>query len=153
MKIDAIYLRELRIRLVQPFETSFGKTTERRILLVEIQADGLVGWGECTAGEHPFFSDETVDTAWYILSNELAPILASSDVRHGGQCPELLRHVRGHRMAKASPENAVWDLEAQMKGVPLAQLLGGTRDVIPNELATIPLQQFHPVQVNRSGSS
>jgi o-succinylbenzoate synthase len=131
MKIDSIYLRELRIPLVQPFETSFGKTTERRILLVEIQADGLIGWGECTAGEHPFFSDETVDTAWYILSNELAPVLASSDVKHGGECPGLLKHVRGHRMAKAALENAVWDLEAQMKGVPLAQLLGGTRDVIP----------------------
>ncbi len=130
MKIDAIFLRELRLPLVRPFETSFGTTTERRILLAEIQADGLTGWGECTAGEHPFFSDETVDTAWYILLNELAPILAASGVKHGGECPRIFGQVRGHRMAKAALENAVWDLEAQHQGVPLAQLLGGTRDVI-----------------------
>lgn len=130
MKIDAIYLRELRIPLVQPFETSFGKTTMRRIVLVEIKAEGLTGWGECTAGEHPFFSDETVDTAWHVLVNELAPLLASSEVEHGGKCPGIFRQVRGHRMAKAALENAVWDLEAQMRDVPLAALLGGTRDVI-----------------------
>jgi len=130
MKIDAIYLRELRIPLVEPFETSFGRTTERRILLVEIRAEGLTGWGECTAGEHPFFSDETVDTAWHVLSYELAPVLLGSEVRNGGQCPTLFRHVRGHRMAKAALENAVWDLESQMQGMPLARLLGGTRDVI-----------------------
>ncbi len=102
----------------------------RRILLAEIQADGLTGWGECTAGEHPYFSDETVDTAWYILLNELAPILAASEVKHGGECPRIFGQVRGHRMAKAALENAVWDLEAQHQGIPLAQLLGGTRDVI-----------------------
>jgi o-succinylbenzoate synthase len=130
MKIDAIYLRELRIPLVQPFETSFGKTTVRRIVLVEIKAEGLTGWGECTAGEHPFFSDETVDTAWHVMVNELAPLLASSEVKHGGKCPEIFRFVRGHRMAKAALENAIWDLEAQMRAVPLAALLGGTRDII-----------------------
>src|SRR5450755_1739747 len=105
MKIDAIYLRELRIPLVQPFETSFGKTTIRRIVLVEIKAEGLTGWGECTAGERPFFSDETVDTAWHVMVNELAPLLASSEVAHGGKCPGIFRHVRGHRMAKAALEN------------------------------------------------
>jgi O-succinylbenzoate synthase len=131
MKIDAIYLRELRIPLVKPFQTSFGTTTDRRILLVEIKAEGLTGWGECVAGEHPYFSDETVDTAWLVMMNELAPVLASSDPEHGGDCPGLFRRVRGHRMAKSALENAVWDLEAQMLGVPLAQLLGGVRTIIP----------------------
>src|SRR5258708_8740911 len=100
MKIDAIYLRELRIPLVEPFETSFGRTTERRILLAEIRAEGLTGWGECTAGEHPFFSDETVDTAWHVLSYELAPVLLSSEVTNGGQCPTLFPPVPDHRMPK-----------------------------------------------------
>lgn len=131
MKIDAIYLRELHLPLVKPFQTSFGTTTDRRILLVEIKAEGLTGWGECVAGEHPYFSEETVDTAWLVMLGELAPLLAASDVEHGGSCPGLFRQVRGHRMAKAALENAVWDLEAQMEGVPLAQLLGGVRDVIP----------------------
>ncbi|MBT9329457.1 o-succinylbenzoate synthase [Paracidobacterium acidisoli] len=130
MRIDSIFLREIRLPLVQPFETSFGRTTERRILLVEIRAEGLSGWGECVAGEHPYFSEETVDTAWLMAQQELAPALAAADPEHGGKCPEIFRPVRGHRMAKAALENAVWDLEAQMKGVSLAELLGGTREVI-----------------------
>jgi O-succinylbenzoate synthase len=131
MKIDAIFLREVRIPLVQPFETSFGRTTGRRILLVEIRAEGLTGWGECTAGEHPYFSDETIDTAWGVSLAELAPTLAASDLAHPGKCPHIFGRVRGHRMAKAALENAVWDLQAQMDDVPLARLLGGVRDVIP----------------------
>lgn len=131
MKIDAIYLRELRIPLVKKFVTSFGPTTDRRILLVEIKAEGLTGWGECVAGEHPYYSYETVDTAWMILASELVPaLLATEDLPHSGKCPGIFKQVRGHRMAKAALENAVWDLEAQMRGVPLAQLLGGTREVI-----------------------
>ena len=130
MRIDAIFLRELRLPLVKPFQTSFGTTTDRRILLVELRGEGLTGWGECVAGEHPFFSDETVDTAWLVTQQELAPMLASADPEHGGKCPAIFRQVRGHRMAKAALENAVWDLEAQMRGIPLASLLGGTRETI-----------------------
>jgi len=110
--------------------TSFGPTTDRRILLVEIKGEGLTGWGECVAGEHPYYSYETVDTAWLMLLDELAPRLAAADLPHSGKCPAIFKQVRGHRMAKAALENAVWDLEAQMRGVPLAQLLGGTREVI-----------------------
>src|ERR1700677_2063878 len=130
MKIDAIILRELHLPLVRPFTTSFGQTTERRILLVEIKGEGLSGWGECTAGEHPFFSDETTDTAWTMILHELAPLLAGSEPAHGGQCPEIFKRVRGHRMAKAALENALWDLEAQKLDVPLAELLGGIRESI-----------------------
>jgi O-succinylbenzoate synthase len=130
MRIDAIYLRELHLPLVQPFQTSFGTTTDRRILLVELRGEGLTGWGECVAGEHPFFSDETVDSAWLVMQQELAPLLASGDPEHGGKCPGIFRQVRGNRMAKAALENAVWDLEAQMRGIPLASLLGGTRETI-----------------------
>jgi O-succinylbenzoate synthase len=130
MRIDAIFLRELRLPLVKPFQTSFGTTKDRRILLVELRGEGLTGWGECVAGEHPFFSDETIDTAWLVMQQELAPLLASADPEHGGKCPGIFRHVRGHRMAKAALENAVWDLEAQMRRIPLAELLGGTRETI-----------------------
>ncbi|HLJ77682.1 MAG TPA: o-succinylbenzoate synthase [Acidobacteriaceae bacterium] len=130
MRIDAIYLREIRLPLVQPFQTSFGTTTERRILLVEVRGEGLVGWGDCVAGEHPYFSDETIDTAWLVMQQELGPLLASAEPEHGGKIPGMFRQVRGHRMAKAALENAVWDLEAQMKRVPLAMLLGGSREVI-----------------------
>ena len=71
MRIDAIHLRELHMPLVRPFETSFGVTRNRRILLAEVRSEGLTGWGECTAGERPFFSGESTDTAWQVLVHEL----------------------------------------------------------------------------------
>jgi o-succinylbenzoate synthase len=131
LTIDAVHLREINMPLAYPFETSFGLTTARRILLVEIESDGLTGWGECVAGEHPYFSDEMIDTAWIITESELVPRLLGKEVVGGGSCPALFSQVRGHRMAKAALENAVWDLEAQKKRIPLAKLLGGTRSVIP----------------------
>jgi o-succinylbenzoate synthase len=131
MRIDAINLRELHIPLVHAFETSFGVTRNRRILVAEIQSEGLTGWGECTAGERPFFSGESTDTAWQVLVNELGPMLAAESPDHGGECPRIFHSVRGNPMAKAALENAVWDLEAQREGIPLAHLLGGVRETIP----------------------
>ena len=131
MRIDAIILRELRMPLVRPFETSFGVTSDRRILLVEIQSEGLTGWGECTAGERPFFSAESTDTAWAMITQELGPTLNSNNPEHGGQCPDIFRQVRGNPMAKAALENAIWDLEAQREGLPLSKLIGGVQETIP----------------------
>jgi o-succinylbenzoate synthase len=131
MKIDSIILREIRMPLVRPFETSFGVTRDRRIVLAEVQSEGLSGWGECTAGEHPHFSEESTDTAWQVLVHELGPLLAAESPDHGGDCPRLFKRVRGNNMAKATLENAIWDLEAQREGVPLAALLGGVQESIP----------------------
>jgi O-succinylbenzoate synthase len=131
MKIDAIILRELHLPLVRPFETSFGVTRERRILLAEIHSEGLTGWGECTAGERPFFSEESTDSAWQAIMDELGPMLAADAPAHGGECPRIFSTVRGNRMAKAALENAIWDLEAQRERVSLSRLIGGTRATIP----------------------
>ncbi len=130
LNIDAIHMREINLPLAHPFETSFGLTTSRRILLIELESEGLTAWGECVAGEHPYFSDETIDTAWLITESELAPRLLEADIERGGSCPHIFQQVRGHRMAKAALENAVWDLEAQVESISLAELLGGTRTVI-----------------------
>jgi O-succinylbenzoate synthase len=132
MKIEAIHLREVNMPLAHPFETSFGVTTGRRILLVELVADdGLVAWGECVAGEHPYFSEEMIDTGWHITETELAPRLLKATIEHGSEIPALFAQVRGNRMAKAAVENAVWEMDAQRQGVALSKLLGGTREVIP----------------------
>ena len=131
VKIESVVLREMRMPLLQPFETSFGCTTERRILLVEVQSEGVTGWGECTAGEHPSFSGECTDTAWLMLANELIPALLHTEIDSAGSCPKALSHVRGNRMAKAALENAVWDAESQQLGIPLWELLGGVRKKIP----------------------
>jgi o-succinylbenzoate synthase len=130
MRIDSITLRELHMPLVRPFETSFGVTRSRRILLAEIRSEGLTGWGECTAGEHPFFSAESTDSAWQVIVHELGPMLAAESPLHGGECSRIFRQVRGNRMAKAALENAIWDLEAQREGISLSHLIGGVRDTI-----------------------
>jgi o-succinylbenzoate synthase len=131
MRIDGIVLRELHLPLVRPFQTSFGTTTNRRILLVEIRSEGLTGWGECTAGERPHFSGESTDTAWQVIVNELGPMLATTHPENGGDCPKIFHLVRGNPMAKAALENAIWDLEAQREGISLSKLIGGVREKIP----------------------
>jgi O-succinylbenzoate synthase len=131
MRIDGIILRELHLPLVRPLEASFGVTLNRRILLAEIQSEGLIGWGECTALERPFFSEESTDSAWQVIVNELGPILAAGPLEHGGECPRIFGKVRGNQMAKAALENAVWDIEAQREGVSLSRLIGGVQEAIP----------------------
>ena len=130
MQIEAIFLRELNLPLLRPFQTSFGVTKDRRVVLAEIHSEGLVGWGECTAGEHPHFSEESVDSCWNVIVDELGPMLAAATPENGGEVPRILNLVRGNRMAKATLENAIWDLEAQRKGISLSQLLGGVRESI-----------------------
>jgi O-succinylbenzoate synthase len=131
MKIEAVTLREIRMPLVHFFETSFGRTTERRILLVTAHCEGVDGWGECTAGEHPFYNEESVETAWYVLSTYLAPAVLGRSLESAQDSVPLMAQVREHRMAKAALENALWHAEARQKNVPLWKLLGGTRRQIP----------------------
>jgi O-succinylbenzoate synthase len=130
MKIEHIQLREIRMRLKAPFETSFGVTQDRRILLVELVADGLTGWGEITAIETPSYNSETTDTAWHVVSDFIAPGLIGRDLSTASEIARLLQGIRGHYMAKAGVENALWDVEAQQKNLPLWKLLGGSREEI-----------------------
>ncbi len=130
MRLEAITLRKLRMRLKAPFEASFGATHERVILLVEARSEGVTGWGEITAMEAPTFNSETWATAWLIARDFLIPRLLGEHVASASEIPALLAPVRGHEMAKAGLENAFWDIEAQQKGLPLARLLGGTRSEI-----------------------
>jgi O-succinylbenzoate synthase len=109
------------------FETSFGRVYSRRILLVSVEADGVRGWGECVAGEDPFYSPECTDTAWLTIKNYLAPLLLQSELDAGRDCAARFARIRGHHMAKAALENAVWDAKAGQKQLPLWKLLGGTR--------------------------
>jgi len=130
MQIKEIVLRELRMKLVTPFETSSQRTDERRIVLVEANVDGVTGWGECVAGETPSYSPETTETAWHILRDHLWPAVRGARFSGAADVWAMLNAVRGHNMAKAALETAVWDAEAKQRGVPLAKLLGGTREEI-----------------------
>src|SRR5712671_2254672 len=131
MKVEAITLREIQMPLVHFFETSFGRLYHRRILLVTVHCEGVNGWAECVAGEDPFYSSEWIDSAWPTITQYLAPALLGRQIESARECPALYAKIRGHRMAKAALENALWDAEAAQKQQPLWKLLGGTRKEIP----------------------
>ena len=131
MRVGKITLREIHLPLIAPFETSFGQTSLRRILLVEADADGVAGWGESTAGEDPYYSYETVETAWHIIRDFLWPMLKGKEFASASKVWDLVAQVRGHNMAKGGLETAIWDAEAKQKNLPLAKLLGGVREEIP----------------------
>ena len=130
MRVREFTLREVRMKLVAPFETSAERTDVRRIILVEVDVDGTTGWGECVAGETPSYSPETTDTAWHILRDHLWPLLKGKEFGSAAEVWDLLAHVRGHNMAKAALEAAIWEAEARQKSIPLSKLLGGTREEI-----------------------
>jgi O-succinylbenzoate synthase len=130
MQIQGITLREISMKLVAPFETSMDRLEVRRILLLEANIDGVTGWGECVAAEAPFYSPEYADTAWPVLRDFLWPMVKAQKFDSAREVWGLLKRVRGHNMAKACLEAAAWDAEAKQKGIPLAKLLGGTREEI-----------------------
>jgi len=131
MQIRQLTLREIHLKLLAPFETSMDRVTDRRILLAELDLDGAIGWGECTAGENPFYSPEDTDTCWHILTTYLWPMLKGKSIASAAEVWDLLDQVRGHNMAKATLETAAWDAEAKLNHLPLWKLLGGVREEIP----------------------
>jgi O-succinylbenzoate synthase len=130
MRLNKITLREIHLPLIAPFETSFGQTSLRRILLIEAEAQGVSGWGESTAGEDPYYSYETLETAWHIIRDYIWPLLKGREIASASEVWDLLARIRGHNMAKGGVETALWDAEAKQKNIPLAKLLGGARDEI-----------------------
>jgi len=127
MKIEAITVREIHLPLVHFFETSFGRTTTRKFLLVTAHCQGIEGWGECVAEAHPYYNEECLATAWPIITGYLAPALIGRNLKAGREAVGLFSRVRGNRMAKAALENALWAVEAVEKNLPLWQLVGGVR--------------------------
>jgi o-succinylbenzoate synthase len=125
MKIDRIVLRQLRMPLVHFFETSFGRTYHRNIIIVEAISDGLSGWGEVTAGENPFYNEEWTESAWLILRDYVAPAVLHKAIASANDTAPLSAHIRGHNMARGGLEAAVWDLEARGLYKPLWQHIGG----------------------------
>jgi o-succinylbenzoate synthase len=132
LKIDRIALRQVRMPLVHFFETSFSRTYERDIIIVEVQSEGLSGWGEITAGEHPFYNEEWTASAWLIARDYVAPRLISRAIENADEVDGLTRHIRGHNMARGGVEAAVWDLQARRNRNPLwKEIGGGARHEIP----------------------
>lgn len=132
MKIERIELRLLNLPYVHPFETSLGREEERTFILVRIYADGLCGYGEVVAGLFPLYSYETTSTAWLVLKEYLVPLVFKKTLIRPEDFSAEVRRYRGHPMAKAGLELALWDLAAKAAGKPLWELYGSTKREIPS---------------------
>jgi o-succinylbenzoate synthase len=151
MRLERLELREIELPLKAPFETSFGRVARRRILIVRVFASGgMSGYGECVAGDTPFYNHETVDTAWLMTTKYIVPLLENARITHAVQVRDALAPIRENRMAKAGVEAAIWDLEAKMAEQPLWRYLGGTRGEI-NCGVSIGLQASTEALVDRVG--
>ncbi|MFZ5820095.1 MAG: o-succinylbenzoate synthase [Chloroflexota bacterium] len=130
MKIDSMRLYHLRMPLVSPFETSFGREVERECILVALHAEGLTGYGECVATRDPGYNYETTGTAWHIIQDFIAPLLLGQDLEDAADFQRRVDGIRGHLLAKAGVEMALWDLLGKRDGVSLKTMLGGARDKV-----------------------
>jgi o-succinylbenzoate synthase len=130
MLIKRIELRYIKMELVAPFVTSMGVETHEEHIIIRLDGDGVTGWGECVAQGNPFYSYETVNTAWHILRDYLIPSLLGKRIVSVDEAIGFCARVRGHRMAKAGLEAALWDAIAKERNVPLSEMLGGVKDRI-----------------------
>ena len=141
MKIEQLTLRRLRMPLRAPFETSFGREVERECILVSLQADGLIGYGECVASHDPGYNYETTGTAWHILQDFIAPLILGGDLGDAADFQQRVSGIRGHHLAKAGVEMALWDLLGKRAGKSLRELLGGKRERVEVGVS-VGLQEF-----------
>ncbi len=130
MKIERLELRLLRLPLVHFFETSFGRIYDKHFIVIRLEGGGVTGWGESVAEADPFYSSETNETVWHVISDFIAPRVLGVEFEHPRDVFPALKAIRGHNMAKAAIEMAAWDLYAKQRGEPLSRMLGGTRDRI-----------------------
>src|SRR5512145_1872903 len=130
MKIESITLNQISMPLVAPFETSFGRETDRQCVLITLQAEGVTGYGECVATRDPGYNYETARTAWHILKDFVAPLLLGHDVLDAEDFQKRVEGIRGHHLAKAGVEMALWDLLGKRDGKSLKEMFGGTREKV-----------------------
>jgi len=128
MKIETITLHHVSMPLVAPFETSFGRETDRQCVIITLQADGLTGYGECVATRDPGYNYETAGTAWHILKDFVAPLILGKDLLHAEDFQKRVEGIRGHHLAKAGVEMALWDLLGKRDGKSLKEMFRGRRD-------------------------
>lgn len=127
MKIESITLHHISMPLVAPFETSFGRETDRQCILVTLQVEGWTGYGECVATRDPGYNYETTGTARHVLKDFIAPLILGQDVVDAQDFQTRVAGIRGHHLAKAGVEMAVWDLLGKRDGKSLYEMFGGTR--------------------------
>jgi len=130
MKIDSLTLHHISMPLVSPFETSFGRETGRQCIILTLQAEGLTGYGECVASRDPGYSYETSGTTWHILKDFIALLILGQEIQDADDYQKRVERIRGHHLAKAAVEMALWDLLGKRDGKSLKEMFGGTREKV-----------------------
>jgi len=132
MKIERIELFLMNLPYVHFFETSLGREEDREFIVVKVFIEGVCGYGEVVADKRPLYSYETTSTAWHILSDYLIPLIFEKSILSPAEFYEEAKLFRGHQMAKAGLELALWDLKAKQENLPLWRLYNGVREEIPS---------------------
>jgi o-succinylbenzoate synthase len=130
MKIESLTLHHISMPLVAPFETSFGRETDRQCVIITLQSEGLTAYGECVATREPGYSYETTGTAWHILKDFIAPLILGRDVTDAQDFQKRVEGIRGHHLAKAGVEMALWDLIGKREHKSLREMFGGKREKV-----------------------
>lgn len=116
--------------LTTPFETSFGRETDRQCILITMHSEGFTGYGECVASREPGYNYETIGTAWHILKDFIAPLLLDQDVADAHDFQNRVERIRGHHLAKAGVEMAIWDLLGKRDGKSMKEMFGGEKEKV-----------------------
>ncbi|MCP2605212.1 o-succinylbenzoate synthase [Candidatus Aminicenantes bacterium AH-873-B07] len=132
MKIEEIELYLVKMPLIHFFETSFGREIEKEFILIRIAGNGMEGWGEVVANKLPLYSYETNKTAWHVLKDIFIPLIFKESIVSPEQFQSKVSRFKGHNMAKAGLELALWDLNAKKEDFPLWKLYGGEKEEIPS---------------------
>jgi o-succinylbenzoate synthase len=151
MKIDSLTLHHISMPLVSPFETSFGRETDRQCILITLQSEGLTGYGECVASREPGYNYETTGTAWHILKDFVAPLILGKDIEDALDFQRRVEGIRGHHLAKAGVEMAIWDLLGKRDGKSLKEMFGGVHEKVEVGVS-IGIQESADVLVRTVGS-
>ncbi|WP_418302546.1 o-succinylbenzoate synthase [Lysinibacillus fusiformis] len=130
MEINKITLQRIKLPLKSSFETSFGKVTEKDIIIVKVHSGDKVGFAESVAMPFPIYNEETTGTVWHMLETYLIPKLLENEIKEPKDFSELFSYIRRNNMAKAALEMAIWDLYSKQKGQTLSTALGGNRSEI-----------------------
>ena len=130
MKIESLILYHIRLPLIKPFATSFGSIDHKECILVELHADGLTGYGESAVERDPGYNYETTGTAWHILKEFVAPLVLGQDLVDAADFQRRVAGIRGHYLAKAGVEMALWDLLGKRDGKSLKEMFEGERDQV-----------------------
>ena len=97
-----------------PFVIARGSRSEAKVVVVELEEDGVKGVGECTP--YPRYGES--------IASVMAQVMAIGEQLEAGLTREQLQRLLPAGAARNAIDCALWELQARREGKTLAQLLG-----------------------------